>query len=60
MRYREHLGSVHFSEADNLFHGKVLGISNLMIYSAYTLTKLEEAFMEVVDDYVVDKEDLNR
>ena len=52
MEYKNFTGSVEFSEDDNLFFGKVLGIRALLSYEGSTLGDLEQAFRRVVDDYI--------
>ena len=53
MQYRDYLGSVEFSEKDNLFYGKVLGIRSLISYEGRTATELVKDFHSAVDDYLV-------
>ena len=53
MQYKDYLGSVEFSEKDNLFYGKVLGIRSLISYEGRTATELVKDFHSAVDDYLV-------
>lgn len=53
MQYKDYLGSVEFSEKDNLFYGKVLGIRSLISYEGRTATELVKDFHGAVDDYLV-------
>lgn len=53
MQYKDYLGSVEFSEKDNLFYGKVLGIRSLVSYEGRTATELVKDFHSAVDDYLV-------
>ena len=52
MEYKNFTGSIEFSEDDNLFFGKVLGIRALLSYEGSTPGDLEQAFHRVVDDYI--------
>lgn len=52
MQYKDYLGSVEFSEKDNLFYGKVLGIRSLISYEGRTATELVKDFHGAVDDYL--------
>lgn len=52
MQYKDYLGSVEFSERDNLFYGKVLGIRSLISYEGRTATELVKDFHGAVDDYL--------
>lgn len=54
MQYKGYTGSVEFSEADNVFYGKVQGIRSLLSYEGKDKKTLEEDFHGVVDDYLED------
>lgn len=50
--YRNYTGSVEYSEADGVFHGKVLNINDLVSYEANDENSIQQAFEEAVDDYL--------
>ncbi len=52
MEYKGYIGSVEFSENDQLFFGKVLGVRALISYEGTTATELVEDFHGAVDDYL--------
>ena len=52
MKYRGYIGSVEFSEDDNVFFGKVQGIRSLVSYEADTAKGLVDDFHGAVDDYL--------
>lgn len=52
LKYKGFLGSVGFSEADNVFFGKVEGINGLVNFEGESVSELTEAFHEAVDDYI--------
>ena len=52
MHYRGYTGSVAFSEEDGVFHGKVLGISDLISYEGDSVQALTAEFREFIDDYL--------
>lgn len=52
MEYKGYIGSVEFSEKDNLFFGKVMGIRPLLSYEGTTAQELVADFHEAVDDYL--------
>ena len=54
MRYKGYLGSVEYSEEDEILHGKVLGIRSLLSYEAETIKELRRIFEETVDEYLED------
>jgi len=57
MTYKGYLGSVAFSEEDNVFFGKIEGINGLVNFEGESVKELTEAFHEAVDDYLAYCED---
>ena len=51
LRYKEFIGSVHFSAEDEIFFGKIEGINDLITFEASTVSKLKTAFKNAVEDY---------
>lgn len=52
LKYKGFLGSVSFSEPDNVFFGKIEGIDGLVNFEGESVKELTEAFLEAVDDYI--------
>lgn len=52
LQYNGYLGSVECSFEDKCLHGKILYINDLVTYEAETVSELEAAFEESVDDYL--------
>lgn len=52
MEYKGYIGSVEFSESDELFYGKVQGIRSLISYEGSTAAELVADFHGAVDDYL--------
>lgn len=52
MQYKGYVGSVEFSESDELFYGKVQGIRSLISYEGTNATELVSDFHNAVDDYL--------
>ena len=52
MKYKDYIGSVEFSEEDQLFYGKVLGIHSLISYEGESAKELIQDFHDAVDDYL--------
>ncbi|MBP3842935.1 MAG: type II toxin-antitoxin system HicB family antitoxin [Prevotella sp.] len=52
LSYKGYIGSVAFSEKDNLFFGKIEGINGLVNFEGESVKELTEAFHEAVDDYL--------
>lgn len=52
LTYKGYIGSVHFSEKDGVFFGKIEGINGLVNFEGESVKELTEAFHEAVDDYI--------
>ena len=52
LTYKGYIGSVSFSEKDNVFFGKIEGINGLVNFEGESVKELTEAFHEAVDDYL--------
>lgn len=52
MHYKGYIGSVEYSEKDEVFFGKVEGINGLVNFEGESVRELTEAFHEAVDDYL--------
>ena len=52
MRYKNHFGSVHYSDDGKIFYGKVEFIRALVSYEGTDVRSLQNAFEEAVDDYL--------
>ena len=52
LSYKGFLGSVSFSEEDNVLYGKIECIDDLILYEGTSVTEIKIAFREAVDDYI--------
>ena len=52
IEYKGYVGSVEFSQEDELFYGKVQGIRSLISYEGTNAAELMEDFHAAVDDYL--------
>jgi predicted HicB family RNase H-like nuclease len=50
--YKGYTGSVHYSDDDRVFYGKVEYIRSLLSYEGTDVASLRTAFEEAVDDYL--------
>jgi predicted HicB family RNase H-like nuclease len=53
LEYKNFIGSVNFSEEDDVFFGKIEGINGLITFEGDTVKELKKAFKEAVEDYFV-------
>ena len=52
LKYKGYIGSVAFSEKDNVFFGKIAGIDGLVNFEGESVKELTDAFHEAVEDYL--------
>lgn len=52
IEYKNYVGSVEFSEADDIFFGKVMGIKTLISYEGKNADDLISDFHSAIDDYL--------
>lgn len=52
LEYKGYIGSVEFSEEDNILYGQVLGVRALISYEGITPAALIQDFHESIDDYL--------
>ena len=52
LTYKGFTGTVHFSAEDNVFHGKIEGIDDLVTFGGHSVEELIKAFHNEVDDYI--------
>lgn len=52
LEYKGYIGSVSFSAADEVFFGKVQGISDLITFEGQSVKELKKSFKVAVDDYL--------
>ena len=52
LRYKDFVGTVEFNSDDKVFHGKLAFITDLVTFEGTSVTELESAFAESVDDYL--------
>jgi len=53
--YKDYIGSVYYSRKDKCYHGKVLGLSKMLLsYEGDTLNNLKTDFEYSIDEYLED------
>ncbi|MEP6628188.1 MAG: hypothetical protein ABJA32_09405 [Ginsengibacter sp.] len=52
LEYKDFHGTVHFSNEDAVFFGKIAGINDLITFEGATVKQLQASFKEAVEDYV--------
>ena len=52
MQYKGYLAALHFSAEDEVFHGKIIGINDLIVFEGSSVRELKKAFRESIEDYL--------
>ena len=52
LKHRGYVGSVHYSDEDGVYFGRLEGIRDLVTYEGNDAGSLAHAFREAVDDYL--------
>nr|WP_210318836.1 type II toxin-antitoxin system HicB family antitoxin [Rhizobium paranaense] len=52
MSYKGYHARIEYDDEDEIFFGKIAGISDVIGFHAESVTELKRAFHEAVDDYV--------
>lgn len=60
MTYKGYIGSVHYSEEEEVFHGKIEAINDLIMFEGTSVKELKKAFHEAVDDYLETCKEIGR
>lgn len=53
LSYKGFFGSVHFNADDEVFYGKIAGVTDLVTFEGTTVADLAASFREAVEDYLV-------
>ena len=52
LHYNDLIGSVHFDAEDAVFYGKIEGINDLITFEGQSVSEIQKAFQEAVEDYI--------
>ncbi|MBK7372960.1 MAG: type II toxin-antitoxin system HicB family antitoxin [Saprospiraceae bacterium] len=52
LQYKDFIGSIHFSTPDEVFYGKLEGVSDLVTFEGSNVKELKKSFKEAVEDYI--------
>ena len=52
LKYKGYYGSVEFSDSDSVFFGRIIGITDRILYEGEDVDSLRKDFEESVDDYI--------
>jgi predicted HicB family RNase H-like nuclease len=52
LNYKGYFGSVEFSNEDDIFYGRIIGINDHITYEGDSVQSLKQDFMSAVDEYL--------
>ncbi|NNK02088.1 MAG: type II toxin-antitoxin system HicB family antitoxin [Desulfatitalea sp.] len=52
MEYKGYFAKVEFDDDDNIFHGEVINLRDVITFEGETVKELKQAFLDSVDDYL--------
>ncbi len=52
IKYKSYTGTVHFDVGDEIFHGRVLGVRDVIGFEGNSVTELVKDFRNAIDDYL--------
>jgi predicted HicB family RNase H-like nuclease len=52
LTYNGYNGSVLYSDEDQILHGRILGIRDMVTFEGETVKELKESFAQAVDEYL--------
>jgi len=52
LKYKGYTGNVNFDAEDKIFHGRVLGITDVIGFEGGSVSELEKDFRDAIDDYL--------
>jgi len=52
LNYKGYFGSVEFSDKDDVFHGRIIGINDHITYEGDSVKNLRRDFKSAVDEYL--------
>ena len=60
LNYKGYFGSVEFSDEDDVFHGRIIGINDRITYEGDSVQSLRQDFFSAVDEYLDVCEELGK
>ena len=54
LEYKDYCGTIEYPAADNMLHGKVVGVRGYLSFAGNSLDELRKDFEEMIDEYLAD------
>ncbi len=52
LKYKDYFATIHYSSEDEVFYGKIEGISDLVTFEGQSVSELKKSFKEAIEDYI--------
>jgi len=52
LKYKDYLATINYSAEDDVFHGRIFGINDLITFEGTSIAGLKKAFQEAIIDYL--------
>jgi len=52
LKHKDYLATINYSAEDEVFHGRIFGINDLVTFEGTSVSGLKKAFHEAVTDYI--------
>ena len=52
LKHKDFVGTFNYIEEDNILHGKIEGIPDLVTFEGESIKEIKESFIEAVEDYI--------
>lgn len=52
LKHKGYIGSAEFDDEDEVFHGRVIGIRDVITFQGISVEELKDAFTDSVEDYL--------
>ncbi len=60
MEYKGYEAKIEYDNEDRLFFGRVININDVIVFDGLSVDELEQAFHQVIDEYLADCQTLNK
>lgn len=52
IQYKGYIANIKYDTENNILHGKIENIEDLIVFESTDITKIEDEFHKAVDDYI--------
>ncbi|MGA2296582.1 MAG: type II toxin-antitoxin system HicB family antitoxin [FCB group bacterium] len=52
MKYKNYIAEIEYDEMNEIFHGEVINIRDVITFQGSSISELKKAFKDSIDDYI--------